>query len=128
VLIVCVLVAGCGGGGQPKPKPISGPAREVAGVIERLQTATARRDFTTICDHLLAATTRKQAGGAECPAVLGARARGVSHPRIVIKNIEVDGPEAQVTVRTTATGQDATTDVIRLVRENGHFRVISLGR
>src|SRR4051794_37537013 len=125
---VCILVAGCGGGDKAQPKPISGPAKEVAAVITQLEKATATRDFTTICDDLLAAATRKQAGGADCPAVLGARARGVRRPRIVIQDISVKGANAQVKVRTTATGQAAATDVIRLVREDGRFRVLSLGR
>jgi hypothetical protein len=123
-----MLAAGCGGSGDGKPKPISGPAKEVAGVIKRLQTATAKQDFTTICDQLLAAATRKQAGGDECAAVLEQRGRGVKRPRIRIQAIEVQGASAQVRVRTTATGQAAVTDLIRLVRENGSFRVLSLGR
>jgi hypothetical protein len=127
VVVACVLVTGCGGGGSP-PKPISGPAKQVAELVQRLQKATAERDYATICDRLLAAGTRAQAGGADCPAVLGARARGVRRPRIVIKAIELQGAAARVTVRTTAVGQAATTDVIRLVRENGQFRVSSLGR
>ena len=128
VVVSCVLVAGCGDSSHPKPKPISGEAKEVAGVVQRLEKATAKRDFATICDDILTATTRKQAGGDQCPAVLDARARGVRRPRIVIKAIEVQGPKAQATVRTTATGQAPTTDVILLVRENGEFRVSSLGR
>lgn len=97
-------------------------------MIARLQKATAQRDFTTICDDLFAASTRTQAGGTECPAVLGARARGVTQPRIAIKGIDLQGNTAEVTVRTTAVGQDPVTDVIRLVRENGQYRILSLGR
>ena len=123
-----MLAAGCGGGDDGKPKPISGAAKDVAAVIKRLETATAKQDFTTICDGLLAAATRKQAGAEQCPSVLEQRARGVKRPRIVIQAIEVQGIRAQARVRTTATGQAATTDVIRLVRENGSFRVLSLGR
>jgi hypothetical protein len=97
-------------------------------VIQRFEKATAQQDFTTICDELLAASTRKQAGGADCPAVLDQRARGVRRPRIRIQSIEVKGNQAQVRVRTTAIGQAPSSDVIRLVRENGRFRVLSLGR
>ena len=97
-------------------------------MVERLEKATAQKDFQTICDDLLSNATRSQSGGTNCPAVLGARAHGVSQPRIVIKSIEVNGPSARVAVRTTASGQAETTDVIRLVREHGHFRIASLGR
>ncbi len=60
--------------------------------------------------------------------MLEQRARGVTRPRIRIQAIEVQGDRAQARVRTTATGQAPTSDVIRLVRENGSFRVLSLGR
>jgi hypothetical protein len=126
--LFCVLIAGCGGGGSGKPKPITGPAKDVATVIQRFEKATAARNFTAICDDLLAEATRKQAGGDSCPDVLDQRARGVRHPRIRIVSINVQGNRAQVRVRTTATGQDSTGDVINLVREKGSFRVLSLGR
>jgi len=128
LVAVCVFAAGCGGGGTSKPKPITGPAKQVAEVVQRFEKATARKDFTTICDDLLAASTRKQAGGAECPAVLEQRARGVSRPRIRIKAIEIQGDRAAVSVRTTAVGQASAADTISLVRENGGYRVLSLGR
>jgi ketosteroid isomerase-like protein len=125
---LCLVVAGCGGGGNGKPKPISGPAKQVADVVQRFEKATAQKDFTTICDDLLATSTRRQAGGDQCPAVLEQRARGVSRPHIRIKAIEVQGDRAAVSVRTTAAGQAAASDTIRLVRQNGTFRVVSLGR
>ena len=124
----CLLAAGCGGGGNGKPEPITGPAKQVADVIQRFETATAQGDFTTICDQLLADSTRRQAGGADCPAVLEQRARGVSRPRIRINESQVQGDRAAVSVRTTAAGQAAAADTIRLVREDGEFRVLSLGR
>ena len=127
-LLVCVLLVGCGGGKSSKPKPISGAAKDAAAVIQRLEKATASRDFTTICNDLFAAATRRQAGGDSCPDVLDQRARGVRRPRIRIQSIEVAGNEARVRVRTTAADQAAITDVIRLVRERGRFRVLALGR
>jgi hypothetical protein len=96
-------------------------------VIQRLQSATRRHDFQTICDDLLAASTRRQAGAADCPAVLGERAKGVRRPRIVVRSIEVGGNTAVARVQTTAVGQAPTNDVIRLVREGGRFRISSLG-
>jgi hypothetical protein len=122
-----LVAVGCGGGGGDAPKPIAGPAKEVATVIQRLQTATRRHDFQTICDDLLAAATRRQAGGDQCATVLGERAKGVRRARIVVQSIEVSGNTALARVRTTATGQAATSDVIRLVREGGRYRISSLG-
>jgi hypothetical protein len=127
LVAIGLLAAGCGGGTGGAPKPIQGPPKEVAGVIQKLQSATRTHDFQTICNDLLAAATRRQAGGADCPAVLGERATGVRRPRIVVQSIEVSGNTALARVRTTATGQAATGDVIRLVREGGRFRISSLG-
>jgi hypothetical protein len=127
LVAVGLLAAGCGGAAGDAPKPIQGPPKEVAAVIEGLQSATRTHDFQKICDDLLAASTRREAGGADCPAVLGARAKGVRRARIVVQSIEVSGNSALARVRTTATGQAATSDVIRLVREGGHFRISSLG-
>jgi hypothetical protein len=124
--LLCIFVAGCGGDDNGKPKPITGPAKDVAETIQQLEKATARRDFTTVCDELLAAATRKQAGGDECPDLLDQRARGVRRPRIRIVSIEVQGNQAQARVRTTAVGQAKTTNLIRLVKEEGRFRVLSL--
>lgn len=127
LVVICLLAAGCGGGDKVSPKPIQGPAKEVADVITRLESATAKQDFATICDDLLAAATRRQAGGADCVSVLQKRAGDVRRPRIVVQSIEVSGNTAQARVRTTATGQAATTDLIRLVREGGRYRISSLG-
>jgi hypothetical protein len=124
---VLLLAVGCGGGGNAQPKPISGPAKEVADVIARLQKATARQDFATICDDLLASATRKQAGGADCARVLAERGRGIARPRIVVQAIAVKGNSARARVLTTARGQAPTADVIQLVREGGRFRISSLG-
>jgi hypothetical protein len=123
-----MFTAACGSGGSGKPKPITGPAKDVASVIQRFEKATARHDFKTICNDLFAAATRKQAGGDSCSDLLYQRARGVRHPRIRIRSIEIRGDQALVQVRTTATGQAPTSNVIRLVRENGSFRILSLGR
>lgn len=128
MLLLGVLAAGCGGGGSGPPKPISGPAKEVAQVVERLESATAKRDYVTICDDLLAGSTRQQAGGSECSAVLAARARGIRRPRIAIEGITIGGSQALVRVRTTAVGQAPVEDTIRLVREHGRYRIASLGR
>jgi hypothetical protein len=128
VLLVCVLIAGCGGGEAPKPEPVSGPAKQVASVIQRLQKATAAHDFATICDDLLSAATRSRAGGRDCASVLGERAGDIRRPRIRIRAIDVQDRRAAVRVQTTAVGQAPATDVIRLVREDGGFRISSLGR
>jgi hypothetical protein len=124
-----VLVAGCGGGGgQKASKPVTDRAQAAASVVSQLERATAKRDYATICDELLTASERSQAGGAECPRLMAARAQGVAHPRIVIRRIELTPKGALVHVQTTATGQAPTNDIIHLVLEGGRLRIAALGR
>ena len=124
--MLCLVLAGCDGD-ESDPKPIDGAAKQVATVVERLERATAQQDFATICDDLFASSTRARAGGTNCERLLAERARGVRRPRIVIEAIDVKGSRAEARVRTTARGQAAVRDVIRLVRERGRFRIASLG-
>jgi hypothetical protein len=120
--------AGCGGGGKQASPEVAGWAREAASVVKRLQTATATRDFATICDSLLSADERAQAGGADCPRLMAQRAEGIRRPRIHVRSIELSPRGALVRVKTTAAGQAPADDTIRLVREGGRLRIASLGR
>jgi hypothetical protein len=126
--LVALLVAGCGGGAKPASKQVAAQAREAAAVVEELESATARGDFATICDRLLTAAERVQAGGSQCPRLLATRAQGVREPRIRIRSIALTRSGVLVRVETTATGQAPTADTIRLVRERGRLRIASLGR
>jgi hypothetical protein len=127
VVGICLAAAGCGGTGDDEPEPIEGPAKEVAAVIERFEKATREHDFTAVCAHLLATAVRSRAGGADCPRILGERARDVRRPRIRIDSIDVSGTTARAEVHTTAAGQASVANTIRLVREGGRFKIASLG-
>jgi len=123
---VAAVLAGCGDG-DSEPRPIEGPAREVADVIERFERATAARDFETICADLFTAAVRERAGGERCTEVLAERGRRVERPRIVIERIEIRKGAATVKVATMARGQRRVEDTIRLVREGGRYRIAALG-
>jgi hypothetical protein len=124
---LCLFAAGCGGGGGEEPAPIKGPAKEVAAVVQRFETAMRQQDFQVVCDELLASSVRSRSGGEDCPRILGQRAADVKRPRIRIDSIEVAGDKATVRVHTTAAGQGSVADTIRLAREGGRFRIASLG-
>ena len=126
VIAVAAVLAGCGDG-DGDPRPIEGPAKEVAEVVQRFERATADHDFATICTDLFTAAVRERAGGEDCAQVLGERGARVRRPRILIDRIEVTGSRALVKVTTTAAGQARVTDTIELKREGGRFRIASLG-
>lgn len=126
IAVVGAVLAGCGDG-DGDPRPITGPAREAADVVERFERATASHDFATICAELFTAAVRERAGGEDCEQALAERGRRVRRPRILIDRIEVEGKRARVKVTTSAAGQARVSDTIVLAREDGRFRIASLG-
>lgn len=121
--ISALAVASCG---SDEPRDVRGPARDVAATIAALESATARGDFVTICDRLLTAGERKQAGAGDCPALLRRTAGDVRRPRIKLESIRLTGDRAIATVTTTAAGQRAVRESIVLVREHGTYRIAAL--
>jgi hypothetical protein len=96
-------------------------------VVQRLERATADRDWATICSDLFTAAARERAGGADCARLLGEAAADVRRPAIVIRGIQVrERGRASVAVRTRAEGQQAVSDVLELRSENGEWRVEAL--
>ncbi len=123
---LCAALLGlpaCGGGGDGDG---GGLAHEVTAVVEELERAIASRDFERVCADLLSAEVRRQAGGGECPAMLARTSAGLRRPRIEIERVKIDGATATVDVTTSARGQEPAADQIRLVREDGAYRIASL--
>ena len=124
---LCALVfglVGCGGGGDDEAA--GGLAQEAADVVKQLERSIAGGDFAYVCSNLLSADVRRQAGGGDCPAQLERTSAGVKKPRIQVKAIRIEGATAAVDVVTIAEDQARAEDTIRLVRENGAYRISSL--
>jgi hypothetical protein len=124
---LCALViglVGCGGGDDDETA--GGLAQEAADVVKRLQRSIADGDFAYVCDELLSADVRRQAGGGDCPAQLERTSAGVKRPRIQVRSIKIEGATATVDVVTVAADQARAEDTIRLVREAGAYRISSL--
>lgn len=124
---VCALViglAGCGGGSDDNAA--GDLAQEAGAVVKQLERSIQEGDFDRVCSELLSAEVRRQAGGGECPAMLERTAAGVKRPRIQVKAIKIEGAMAAVDVVTVAKGQAPAEDTIRLVRENGAYRISQL--
>jgi hypothetical protein len=125
-MAVAAFLTGClGAGGDDQP---AGAApRAIAATVQRLERATAERDFATVCGDLLTASARRRAGGPDCVRLTRSAAAGVARPHIELESIEIDGDRARVSVRTRAAGQRTLNDVLLLRRERGRWRVDSLG-
>jgi hypothetical protein len=124
--LALAVVAGCSFGDEAEPEPAAGAVRAVEETVERLERAIARGDWREVCDDLFTAPARRRAGGEACPRLLRADSESLRRPRIRVLEIEVEGRRAEVRVRSTARGQGPLTDVIRLRRQGGSYRIDSL--
>ena len=118
--------AGCSLDGSHQPKPAKGPARDATVAIERLERASARGDWRTVCDDIFSTSARGRAGGRDCARLLRSDAGSLARPRIDVLGIVVKGDHAEVRVRSRARGQPPLVDVIELRRERGAYRVDAL--
>jgi hypothetical protein len=128
VLALAVVAGpGCALDGSTEPKPAKGATREIAGVVERLERASARGDWRTVCDRLFTAAAKRRAGGSGCVRRLRSDAGGLAEPRLDVVRIALEERgRASVRVRSRARGQPPLEDVIELRRERGEYRVESL--
>ena len=124
-MAVAAFLTGCLGGDE-EAVPVSGPARDVAGVVQRLERATAARDFATVCEELFTAAARERAGGDDCVPLTRSAAEGIARPSIEVKAIEIRAERARVEITTRAAGQAEVRDVLELRREQGRWRVEAL--
>ena len=121
-----LALSGCSLGGDEEAGPARGAPKAVASVIQRLDQATRRRDFRTICDELFTSAARRRAGGKDCRRLLGSATQDVRRPRIQIVAIRIEGKRATVRVRSRAAGQRPLEDEVELVREGGGYRISAL--
>jgi hypothetical protein len=122
-----LTLTGCSLGADEEAPQASGAPAEIAAVVERLERATAERDWATICADLFTAAARQRAGGADCARLLREAAADVRRPAIEIRGIRVrPGGRASVAVRTRAEDHATVPDVLELRREEGEWRVEAL--
>jgi len=109
-----------------KPGPDDNEA--VADTLDSYAAATRDKDYQTICDDLFAndLVERVRAAGVPCEVALKTGLDERQNPRLEVLGVEVNGEQALARVRTTAGGEVPSTDLIRLVKEDGDWRVASL--
>jgi hypothetical protein len=125
-MAVAAFLTGCLGADE-EAQPARGAARDIAGVVERLERATSNRDFGTVCDDLFTTAARERAGGEDCERLTRSAAEGIARPRIEMKSIHIRAGAARVEVTTRAAGQAEVPSVLELRREAGAWRVEALG-
>ena len=118
VVVVAVLVL----------KPGRNDNEAVSETLESYAAATRDKDYQTICDDLYSKdlVERVRAAGLPCEVALRTGLEDRQNPRLTVLGVEVNGDQALARVRSTAGGEVPSTDVVRLVKEDGDWRVASL--
>jgi hypothetical protein len=103
-------------------------ADRARGAVERFAAAVEARDYTAICNGLLAEDLREKLRQVElpCTEALQTGFGEVRRPRLTVVNVVVVKDRARAAVRTDAEGQAASEDVLSLVKETGEWRISSL--
>ena len=109
-------------------KPGPDDSEAVAETLDNYAAATRDKDYQTICDDLYAEdlVERVRAAGLPCEVALRTGLEDRQNPRLEVLGVEVNGDQALARVRSTAGGEVPSTDVVRLVKEDGEWRVASL--
>jgi hypothetical protein len=124
-MAVAAFLTGCLGADE-EAAPARGAARDIAGVVERLERATASRDFGIVCEELFTAAARERAGAEDCERLTRSAAEGIARPELEMESIHIRADTARVEVTTRAEGQAEVPSVLELRRERGEWRVEAL--
>ena len=94
--------------------------------LARFETASADKDYQTLCDELLASSYVRQtaSSGLPCEVALRTGLEDVKNPTLEVISVEVNGDRAAARVRGTASGQVPAEDVYTLVREDDEWRIL----
>jgi hypothetical protein len=113
------LLAGCG----------ASETDQVRAKVDQFATASAEKDYGTICDQVLAPAllARLSAAGVTCPQAMQIALGNVQDPTISIGRIRVTGHRAAVITLSAAKGQQASLETIDLIKTAKGWRLLSLG-
>jgi type IV secretory pathway VirB10-like protein len=110
-----------------RPGPDS--QKEVSATLARYAKATSDKDYQTLCDSLFSRNIVDglRSAGLPCEVALSSSTlKDLRNPQLTVLGVEVTGDHAAARARTSATGEVASVDTIRLVREDGNWRIDSL--
>jgi hypothetical protein len=116
--IAACWLAGCG----------ASPKDQVRAKVEQFASATASKDYATICNQVLAHSLvmHLSANGIRCEQALGLALGAVNNPALSIGQIIVKGSNASVITLTVAQGQHASLDALELIDTGHGWRISSL--
>jgi hypothetical protein len=120
--LVLLILAGCGESGPT-------PEEQVRSTVAEFGRATAAKDYTALCDHILAPELIEdvESIGLPCERALRQGLGDVEDPQLAIGTIEIHDDKATAEVRTSAAGEEPSQDTLELVNLDGAWKISSLG-
>ena len=128
VAAVCFSLVLVACGSNPAEEHVRGPAQRVADTVMALEHDLLTRNYRDVCEQVFSTDARAQAGNDSCPDFVRRGAAHLRAERIRIRSIVVRGAAASAAVTTIAQGQAPVRDTIRLLFENGRYRVSALAQ
>ena len=121
VALLCAAAGGaaaCGGDDE----------RDVRDTLNRYATAVEKKDYQELCDKLLADQLLENLRnvGLPCEVALQRGFAEVEKPTITVRSVKIEGDEASAVARTGAANQSPSEDTIRLVKEDGEWKIFDL--
>jgi ketosteroid isomerase-like protein len=110
-------------------RPGPNAEKDVRATLDRYATATREKDYQTLCDSLFAKNIVDGLRSAALPCEVALRNstfETLRNPRLTILGIEVSGDQALASTRSTATGEQPAVATIKLVKQDGNWRIASL--
>jgi hypothetical protein len=119
LLATGVVLAGCGGPTDDQ---------QVRQAITAFGQATKAKDYKRMCTQLLAPAlvTQVQSIGLPCEQALQRGLGSVRDPQLVVGKVTVNGTRATAQVRSSAAGEAPSSDLVRLQKIRGTWRIASL--
>lgn len=128
LIVACVLIFVALAFAAVVLKPAPDSEEEVRATLDRYADATRDKDYQELCDSLYATdlVERIRSAGLPCEVALRTGLEDRQNPQLQVITVEVSGDEAAARVRSTAGGEVASVDTVRLIKEGDGWRVSSL--
>lgn len=122
IAVVAAVAGGCGGR-TPSDE------EQVRDVLATFARAVEGRDYQRLCEDVFAPKllTGLRSIGLPCEVALRNSLGEVQEPRLTVGRVAIKGDAATAEIRTSASGQDPSSDTLELARVDGSWKVSALG-
>jgi hypothetical protein len=122
VVLVCAAALAACGSSEPTAQ------EQVRGVLATFARATEQRDYATLCTKVFAPRLLSglQDIGLPCEVAMRNSLGRVDKPRLTVGAVTVKGKTATAQVKTSAEGEKPSTDIVRLQRIKGAWKISAL--